>query len=702
MVAVAPGIRRWAEGLTVAQRRAVDHDGGPLLVVAGAGTGKTRMLVSRLARLLDDGVAPERILLVTFSRRSAAELVRRAGQLADASAARRVAAGTFHSIAHQVLRQHGAALGLDGGWSVLDATDAHDLVGLARAPVAAGVRHRFPRTGTVAAVYSRVVSSQVPVGETVAREFPWCAGDVEGLRAVFRSYTERKRAQNLLDFDDLLLYWRAAVADPVTGPVLAGAYDHVLVDEYQDTSVVQSDILRTLRSHDTRITVVGDDAQAIYSFRSATVRNILDFSTHFPGAGTVTLDQNFRSSAPILELANAVVDGLGEGRRTQLWTAEAGGLRPVLATCPDGHAQATAVCDTILEHHEAGVALKEQAVLFRSAHHSDLLEVELRRRRIPFVKYGGLRFLEAAHVRDLLAALRVTDNPADELAWTRLLLLADGVGPSAAARILGAIGVARTQHASAGDPPASPSAGDPPASPGAGDPLALFCADPGACAPARAAGDLAAFAAALASCRGDATPVSAQVAFLRRALDPVVRRRYDQPEARLADLDAIGRLAAGAADRGQLVAELTLDPPTSTGDLAGPPSLDDDWLTLSTVHSAKGGEWTVVHLIHAADGAFPSDMATRDSEGVDEERRLFYVAVTRARRHLHIYAPLRYHHGDPAGRGDRHSYAVRTRFLPPSVDGLLEHRAVRAASDTLPAPAVPVAGAVETSTQGLW
>ena len=685
MAATAKESPHWAHGLNDMQRRAVDHDGGPLLIVAGAGTGKTRTLVSRLARLLDDGVVPERILLVTFSRRAAAELIRRAGQMTDPATARRVVAGTFHSVAHGVLRHCGTALGLAEGFSVLDPGDVRDLFALVRSPVAADRRRRFPRTETVAAVYGRVVSGQLALEETVTRFFPWCADDIEGLRAVFSAYTERKRAQQLLDFEDLLLYWRAAVVDPDVGPVLAAGFDHILVDEYQDTSVVQGDILRALRARDSRLTVVGDDAQAIYSFRSATVRNILEFPLHFPGATTITLEQNYRSTRPILDLANAVIAGAAEGYGKQLWTEEHGGLRPVLATCPDQQCQAEAVCQTVLEHHEAGISLKEQVVLFRTAHHSDLVEVELGRRGIPFVKYGGLRFLEAGHVRDLLAALRLMENPWDELAWMRVLQMADGVGPASANRMVDALGV----RGAARDGP---------------DPIARFCAEPcGAGAARRATDDLTSLAAALATSRTSDQPTGTQVELLRHALEPMIRRRYDHPEPRLADLDAVARLAADYVSRDRLVADLTLDPPASTGDLAGRPALDDDWLTLSTVHSAKGGEWAVVHLIHAADGAFPSDMATGDDQGVDEERRLFYVALTRARRHLHIYAPLRYHHGDPSGWTDRHSYAQRSRFLPASVDGLLDHRAIRGVLDVpVPAAAVPVTGRVDAELRGLW
>ena len=318
---IAPSVGpAWAEGLNPSQRLAVDHRDGPLLIAAGAGTGKTRTLVSRLARLLDEGVAPERILLVTFSRRAAAELARRAGQLTDPLLARRVVAGTFHSVAHNLLRRYGAALGLADGFSVLGQGDAKDLLALVRAPVAADSRTRFPRTDTVASIYGRVVSSQMPLEETVVRWFPFCADDVEGLRSIFSTYTKRKRDQRLLDLEDLLLYWRAAVTDRSLGPALAERFDHILVDEYQDTNLVQADILRAMAVHDIAITVVGDDAQAIYSFRGATVRNILDFPLHFPGTSTVTLEQNYRSTTPILELANTVIAGVGEGVPKHLWT----------------------------------------------------------------------------------------------------------------------------------------------------------------------------------------------------------------------------------------------------------------------------------------------------------------------------------------------------------------------------------------------
>ncbi len=685
MVTTVGSLPVWAVGLNAEQHSAVAHDGGPLLIIAGAGTGKTRTLVSRLARLLHEGAPPERILLVTFSRRAAAELIRRTSHMVDPRVARRVEAGTFHSVAHRVLRRYRASLGLPDGFTVMDQGDARDLLALVRSPVAAARKRRFPQTATVATVYSRVVSTQVGVEETVTQAFPWCAEDVDGLKEIFSEYTKRKREQHLLDFDDLLLYWRAAALDPIVGPVLASMFDHILVDEYQDTSIVQADVLRALRSGDTGLTVVGDDAQSIYSFRAASVRNILDFSEHFPDTTTVTLEQNYRSTGPILELANAVIIGTTEGHRKQLWTDRDGGVRPVLATCEDQQCQAEAVCSTILEHHESGIALKDQAVLFRTSHHSDLLEIELGRRGIPFVKYGGLRFLEASHIRDLLAGLRLVENPRDELAWLRILQLADGIGPQSANRMMRDLGVWSAQFT-------EPS------------PLDSFCADPTSHRPGhRSAADLLRIAEGLGRCRDEGSPLGTRVELLGDVLAPIINRIYSHPEARLADLDALAQMASEYTSVDGFLADLTLDPPTSTGDLAGKPSLDDDWLTLSTVHSAKGGEWDVVHVIHAADGAFPSDMATGTEAGIDEERRLFYVALTRARSHLHIYAPLRYHHGDPAGWTDKHSYAQRTRFLPSTLDRLLELRAVRSRSDhPLPTASIPVATAVDLGLHGLW
>jgi DNA helicase-2/ATP-dependent DNA helicase PcrA len=676
----------WDMTLDPAQRSAVEHETGPLLVIAGAGTGKTKTLVARLAKLIQRGEAPERLLLVTFSRRAAQELIRRLGALAGNDTARRVPAGTFHSIAHRILRIHAASFGLGEGFSVIDRGDAADLMGLARASEGVGRTgdsRRFPRKETLVSCYSRVVNSGCSLRQILEEHYPWVGEHEEAIAGVFDIYTRRKREGSLLDFDDLLLYWRQALSDPRSGPLLGATFDHVLVDEYQDTNLVQTDIVAGLHRYGVQVTAVGDDAQCIYGFRSARMANMADFSDRFPGASIVALEQNFRSTQPILDLANAVLADSAECYPKRLWSRVKTGSLPVLATCLDEGVQAEAVADEIIEHFDRGVSLHEQAVLFRSAHHSDLLELELRRRRIPFVKYGGLRFLESAHVRDLLAAFRVLDNPGDELAWFRLLLLLDGVGPATARKWTGEL------RMSSGEPHNA----------------YVRLRDLAPPLPRRAAADAALLGKALLESTSEAWDLGTSLDTLRLGLDPLIRRRYDNADERLHDFDALGRLASTCASRADFAAELTLDPPSSTADLAGPPTRDDDFVILSTVHSAKGGEWRVVHLIHAADGMFPSDMSTGNQADIEEERRLFYVALTRAKEHLHIYAPFRLHTGHPSAFSDKHGYAQRTRFLPDHVRHLLDERAVRSRHGDLAAcdlDSMSLRDMVEGTLRALW
>jgi DNA helicase II / ATP-dependent DNA helicase PcrA len=657
-------VAAWLDDLNPQQRRAVTHGDEPLLVVAGAGSGKTKTLAARVAHLLDRGVAPERILLLTFTRRAAAEMLRRAGGMTSHSQAARVWGGTFHATANRLLRRYAAAVGLPAGFTVLDQGDAADLMGMLRNDLGfGGGKRRFPRKDTLLGIYSRAVNARTPLGEVLSDHYPWCAEEVDGIREIFAAYTERKRALGVLDYDDLLLFWHA-LATSGTGAEL---FDHILVDEYQDTNSLQAEILVAMRPARRGITVVGDDAQAIYSFRAATIANILDFPAAFPGCGIVTLEQNYRSTQPILEVANAVIAQAKRRYTKDLFSEKVSGVRPSLVTCIDESAQSDAVCRAVLDHREKGVALKEQAVLFRAGHHSAALEIELARRNIPFVKYGGLKFLEAAHVKDLLSLLRMIENPHDELAWFRGLQLVDGVGQTTARGLMDAIGVGRTAAAS---------------------PLARLAEDPPRL-PRGSAANLAELTEALSYCASN-PPVAQQIERLRAFYEPVVRRRYDAPEARLRDLEQLQALAAGQTSRERFVSDLTLDPPVSTGDLAGPPLLDEDYLVLSTIHSAKGGEWDAVHVIHAADGMIPSDMATGDEDEIEEELRLFYVALTRAREHLSVYVPLRYYHGGPSG--DRHSYAQPSRFLTSEVRALLDE--VPALEETQEdAPAIVAGGA---------
>jgi DNA helicase-2/ATP-dependent DNA helicase PcrA len=630
--------------------------------------------------------------------------------MVDPALAARVVGGTFHSVAQRLLRHHGRLIGLDPGFSVLDAADSTELIGLVRSEsdVCGRDGARFPRKETLAAILSRVANAQVRLSEVVATSFPWCSRDVEAMRAVFAAYTSRKRAQQLCDFDDLLLLVRALGGSEIGRGVLSGLFDHVLVDEYQDVNALQADLVDLLRPGGRGVTAVGDDAQAIYGFRAASTVAILDFPRRYADAVVMRLEHNYRSTTPILAMANQVMADEPGGTVKDLWSERPGRRRPLLRSCADEATQAEAVCASVLAHREDGVSLRSQAVLFRAGHHSTTLEVALGRRRIPYVKYGGLRFVEATHVKDLLALLRLLDNPWDEMAWFRVLRLLEGVGPATAGRVLGQLEVRRP--GATADVTAVPDRG-------ATSPLTrLLAAAPAVPGPARE--DLAGLRAALADCSGAAPavdasppvdtspPVGAQIDRLRQWLGPVILRRYDAPAARCGDLERLAEQAATASSRGGFVADLTLDPPVVTGDLAGPPSLDDDWLVLSTVHSAKGGEWDVVHVIHAADGMFPSDLATGDEDALAEERRLFYVAVTRARNALEVSVPLRYHRHRHR-LDDRHGYAPVSRFLSPAVQSLMDVEPavpppdVVGAGDAVSGPADGVA-AVDRMLAELW
>jgi DNA helicase-2/ATP-dependent DNA helicase PcrA len=656
------------------QREAVEHRGGPLLMIAGAGSGKTRTLAARVAHLIEEGVQPERILLLTFTRRAATDMLRRAESLVAAQrgdrtrsgGTGRVWGGTFHGVAHRLLRRHPAAVGLRQGFTVLDQADCESLFGLLRTEMdlaESGVR--FPRKETIAAIYSRVVNAQTKLTTTLDERFPWCRGHAEDLRDLFRAYTERKRTHNVIDYDDLLLYWRALLESDA-GAAIRSRFDHVLVDEYQDTNVVQAEILTAMfeapgaDGAPLNLTVVGDDAQAIYSFRAAEVENILSFAGSFPGTRVVTLEQNYRSTPEILAVANAVMTRAERGFRKNLYAERPSGSIPELITCRDPAEEAGVVCDQILERREHGVDLRDQAVLFRTGHHSDALELELSRRDIPFIKFGGLKFLETAHVKDLVALLRILDNPEDELAWHRVLQMVPGIGPATATSIMEA---ARRAAETGGQ-----------------DQLRAFI-DLEPAVRAEAAEPLRRLRSALAGAAAgpeDVMPPAAQIDLLLSFCNTTFAARYDDAVARLGDLEALAQLAAGHARRADFLADLVLDPPQSTSDLAGPPHLDDDYLTLSTVHSAKGAEWDSVYVIHAADGNIPSDMALSEPGGVDEELRVFYVALTRAKHHLTITVPQRfYHHRNPGNPA--HSYALPSRFL----DAARPHLQARPAAGAL-------------------
>ncbi len=639
----------WDTTLDAAQLEAVNHGDGPLLIVAGAGTGKTTTLAHRVARLIERGANPSRILLLTFTRRAATEMLSRVDTITGAAArpgrprASRITGGTFHSAAAYLLRAHARDTGLSPSFTVLDRGDAEDLMHACRTDLglgSAGGERRFPHKSTCLDIYSRCVNAREPLADVLATRFPWCRESAEGLSRLFDEYTDRKADQHVLDYDDLLLFWHALLLSPA-GERVRARFDHVLVDEYQDTNVLQAEIVSALRPDGSGVTAVGDDAQAIYSFRAATVRNILDFEERFPGATVVTLERNHRSTGPVIAVGNALMTEAHEGRDKTLVPVRPGGAPPSLVTCVDEHEQAVWVADRVLAHREEGVPLQRQAVLFRAAHHAAALELELGRRDVPFVKYGGLKFVEAAHVKDLMAVLRLAENPFDRTAGLRVLGLLPGIGPKAAAALASALA-------------------------DAGGDFEVWAAARVPTAAAAAWPDFVTLMRGLAGAAPHELP--AQVHAARIFYAPLCRMRYEAAEQRLGDLERIEAMASRFPTRDRLLAELAIDPPAYTQDLAGPPLLDEEYLVLSTIHSAKGLEFDAVFVIHAADGNIPSDMSCGSAEEIDEERRLLYVACTRARDWLAVTVPLRYY-VQPSGGSDRHGYAQPSRFLTPLVRG---------------------------------
>ncbi len=648
--------------LNAQQRAAAEHGAGderpgPLLVIAGAGSGKTSTLAHRVAALIARGADPREMLLLAFSRRAAVEMTRRVERIVGAMARSRpmqaapmlLWAGTFHSIGARLLREYALRIGLAPEFTIHDREDSADLMNLVRHELAfSGTEKRFPLKGTCLAIYSKTINTEQPLATVLAESFPWCAGWEAELKRLFAAYVEAKQRHNVLDYDDLLACWAAMMAEPSIGAEIGSRFRHVLVDEYQDTNRLQAAVLLQLKPDGRGLTVVGDDAQAIYAFRGATVRNILDFPQQFePPATVVTLEENYRSTQPILDASNAVIGLAAERFSKNLFSGRSSSAKPMLVSVADEAAQARCIVDQVLARREEGLALRAQAVLFRTSHHSLQLELELGRRNVPFVKFGGLKFLEAAHVKDLLACLRWAENPRDRVAGFRVLLLLPGVGPKTAARALDAL-------ATSADPR---------------DALLAF-APPAACV-----AEWRALAGLFGALRERALAWPAEVAQVRHWYEPQMARMHENADLRSADLAALEHIAGTYPSRERFLTELTLDPPDASSDEAGTPLLDEDTLTLSTIHSAKGQEWGAVYILNAVDGCIPSDMATGTPAEIEEERRLLYVAMTRAKDHLQLMVPQRFYVHQQAAGGDRHVYGARTRFIPPRLAALFESRA---------------------------
>ncbi|MBD8687765.1 MULTISPECIES: ATP-dependent helicase [unclassified Rhizobium] len=644
----------YLEKLNEQQRRAVEHGvglaegntAGPLLIIAGAGSGKTNTLAHRVAHLIVNGADPRRILLMTFSRRAASEMARRvericrnvlganAGILTDALAW----SGTFHGIGARLLRMYAEQIGLNLDFTIHDREDSADLMNLVRHELGfSKTESRFPTKGTCLAIYSRAVNSETPLNEILRQHYPWVATWEEQLKELFGAYVEAKQAQNVLDYDDLLLYWAQMVSDPDLANDIGNRFDHVMVDEYQDTNKLQASVLMALKPGGRGLTVVGDDAQSIYSFRAATVRNILDFPASFsPAADVITLDRNYRSTQPILAAANGVIELARERFTKNLWTERESLERPKLVTVKDETEQANFIVEQVLANRETGMTLKQQAVLFRTSSHSGTLEVELTRRNIPFVKFGGLKFLDSAHVKDMLAVLRFAQNPRDRVAGFRLLQMLPGIGPKKAGTILDTI---------ATDP----------------EPLLALAEIP---PPPKTGADWTSFVQLLGGLRKNHDGWPSDIAQARQWYEPHLDRIHEDADTRKADLLQLEQIASGYPSRERFLTELTLDPPDATSDQAGVPLLDEDYLILSTIHSAKGQEWRSVFMLNVVDGCIPSDLGTGTTQEIEEERRLLYVGMTRAKDSLALITPQRFFTHSQNSQGDRHVYASRSRFIP--------------------------------------
>lgn len=669
--------QNWLKHLNEQQHKAVTFGEGPLLVVAGAGSGKTRTLAYRVAHLIKKGVAPERILLLTFTRRAAREMLSRASEALgkEASVTSRVWGGTFHATANRLLRIYHQAAGLSQEFTILDQSDAEDMLDVIRHRILEKMqkKKRFPRKGTLLAIYSRKMNSGESLEYVLKTQFPWCEKYKSQLKEIFQEYVSVKQKRGTLDYDDLLFYWFYLLEDPKASRAIEERFDYVLVDEYQDTNKMQSGILSRMRQKNRNIMAVGDDAQSIYSFRSATVRNMLDFPDVFPDTTIITLEQNYRSTEAILETTNRLIFQAKERFSKNLFSTRKTISRPRIITCTDEEFEAETVIKQVLEHYEQGIALMKQAVLFRAGSHSAALEIALMKENIPFHKYGGLKFLEAAHIKDFIAFVRILENPKDEIAWFRVLQLFEGIGPATASTFFEHLTQKSYNLDSLNTAPVSP-----PILKNLGRLHKLFYES-----------------------IGSKTELSSQLDAIARFYKPLLEDNHENAQVRYNDIEHIIQLASGSKSRSQFLADLILDPPASTSDLAGPPKKDEDFLTLSTIHSAKGCEWDVVYLIHAADGCLPSDMSTESEEQIEEELRLAYVAMTRARDHLYVTWPLRFY-SRPGGMSDRHAYSQCSRFFTPQVMETMEKVALEEEKEADEASGIEAGTDIGQKMKDMW
>jgi DNA helicase II / ATP-dependent DNA helicase PcrA len=647
---VATGARAidYEKELNEAQFQAVTTTEGPLLIVAGAGTGKTRTLVYRVARLVEIGVKPESILLLTFTRRAAASMLTRAAALADARC-QRVSGGTFHSLGHSVLRRFADQAGVAKNFTVLDQSDTEDLIDLLRRQIRLTRDRHFPRKRTIAAIFSMMVNKVQSLKQVLNHEYPQFIDERRNLETLFKSFEEFKRAKHMLTYDDLLVRFREALETSTTmREQLSDQYRYIMVDEYQDTNKLQAQIVKLMTARHENVAVVGDEFQSIYSFRGASHRNMLEFPKLFPKAQIIKLEENFRSTQPILDVANAIIADVKESYKKRLYSRIDGGDAPVVVSAHDENEQSRFVAQRIAELRDEGVPLAEIAVLFRSSSHSFDLEIELGKHGIPFRKFGGMRFAESAHIKDALAFLRVVTKPSDTLSWFRALKLIDHIGDATVYQILEHLGVEQKEFRSTRSKA------------GLFKKLNRF--------PSRPAykNQLVRLARVMTTVVESNTP-NEQLSAILRFYRPLLKNKYDDVQRRGRDLEHLQTIAKRYKTAAKLLEDVALDP---TEVVQGNTTRrGSGFVTLSTVHSAKGLEWDNVFLIWMTDGWFPANRFQDEFDDLEEERRLLYVATTRAKRDLHFVYPAVNVYAGPETDGT----PTLSRFLEPIPTTILPH-----------------------------
>jgi DNA helicase-2/ATP-dependent DNA helicase PcrA len=604
---------QYKKELNPSQLEAVNLTQGPLLVIAGAGSGKTRTLTYRVARLVEEGISPASILLLTFTRKAAQEMLKRATELLD-DRCKRVAGGTFHSFAYAVLRKYSSKVGFENGFSIIDRADSEDLISIMRKAMTGTSRSgSLPRKQTLANIFSRAVNKDVSVEDIVLNDYPQFIRHLAAIHEISKAYQRQKAENNFMDYDDLLIYLEMLLKKYTdVRDNICKTYQYLMVDEYQDTNKIQAQIIYLLAGNHGNVMVVGDDSQSIYAFRGANFENIMRFPEIFPKTRTIQLEENYRSVEPILKLTNVIIERATRKYSKNLFTRKPGGALPLLIKAENENSQSRFVVKKIEKLYGSGVPLNQIAVLFRASFHSFDLEIELAREGIPFVKVGGFKFVESAHIKDVLAHLKVLFNPYDRIGWYRILLLLDNIGPKTALDIYETILAENSGYT--GFVKTKLKAGR---SKGLDKLKQLFS-------------DI------------DSRPMT--VAQMGEAVVkyylPVLKKKYDDHPKRTRDLEHLVTIMERYHNLEPFLIDMALEPPnTSVNDTLLSGDLPDNRLVLSTVHSAKGLEWHTVFIIWALDGRFPSIHSLHDETELEEELRLIYVAATRAKENLFFTYP---------------------------------------------------------------